>query len=191
MDAKKRQKPAAGSVGRTSVPMNLIKYLTVCAAIAAFCTFGEVHRAAAQGDSGQETKSQQKLDIAAARADRKALIGANMNLTKDQAAAFWPIYDAYQARMDKLDERHVAELKAFVEHYETLTDADATKKLDEVIAIRQTRLDVQKEFIPKFRAAVSSILTTRFFQIDNKLETMIQYNISQTLPLAQPTPANE
>jgi len=171
--------------------MGVIKYLAVCSALAAFCTLGVVHRATAQSDSGKETKSQQKLDIAAARADRKAVIGANMNLTKEQAAAFWPIYDAYEAKTDKLDDRHVAELKEFAAHYETLTNEDAAKKLDEVIAIKQARLDVQKEFVPKFRAAVSSVLTTRFFQIDNKLNAMIQCDIAQVLPLAKAAPIKE
>ena len=170
--------------------MGVIKYLTVCSALALLCTFGVVHRATAQSDSGQDTKSQQKLDIAAARADCKAVVGTNMNLTKEQAAAFWPVYDAYEAKTDKLDDRHVAELREFAAHYETLTDEDAAKKLDEVIAIKQARLDVQKEFVPKFRAAVSSILTTRFFQIDNKLNAMIQCDIAQVLPLAKP-PVNE
>ena len=67
-----------------------------------------------------------------------------------------------------------------------MTDEDATKKLDEVIAIKQMRLDVQKEFVPKFRAAISSINTTRFFQIDNKLAAMIQCDIAQIVPLARP-----
>ncbi len=165
--------------------MHVIKYLAAGAAVAIFCTLGVVHSAAAQTSSSPR-KTQRQLDIAAARADRKAIVGANMNLTEAQAKAFWPLYDAYEARMDKLDDRHAAEVKAYAEHYQTLTDADATSKLDEVIAIKQARLDVQKEFVPKFRAAVSSINTTRFYQIDNKLSAMIQCDIAQIVPLARP-----
>jgi hypothetical protein len=80
----------------------------------------------------------------------------------------------------------MGKLKAYRQHYETLTDEDATNKLDEVMAIRRDGLDVQKQFIPKFRAAVSSINTTRFFQIDNKLNAMIQCHIAQIIPLASP-----
>jgi hypothetical protein len=43
------------------------------------------------------------MDLAPGRADRKAIVGANMNLTEAQAKAFWPLYDAYEARMDKLE----------------------------------------------------------------------------------------
>lgn len=165
--------------------MTVTRYLAACAALAACCTFGLVRPAAAQAASQQSAK-QRQLDIAAARADRKAIVGANMNLTEEQAKAFWPLYDAYEAKMDKLDDRHAAEVKAYAQHYSNLTDQDATSKLDEVIAINQARLDVQREFVPKFRAAVASISTTRFFQIDNKLRAMIQCDIAQIVPLARP-----
>src|SRR5271169_5275208 len=95
--------------------------------------------------------SQKQLDLAAARAQRKATVGANMNLSADEAARFWPVYDAYEAKMDSIEDRHVKELKDFAAKYTNFTDADAKKKLDEVIAIQQARLDVQKEFIPQFR----------------------------------------
>ena len=38
--------------------------------------------------------TQKQLDIAAARAQRKATVGANMNLTSDEAAKFWPVCSA-------------------------------------------------------------------------------------------------
>jgi hypothetical protein len=130
--------------------------------------------------------SQKQLDIAAARAQRKATVGANMNLTPDEAGKFWPVYDAYEAKMDKIEDRHVKELKDFAEKYENLSDEDAGKKLDEVIAIQQARLDVQKSFVPKFRAAIPGVKVTRFYQIDNKIQALIQCDIAQLVPLAHP-----
>jgi hypothetical protein len=166
--------------------MTVVKHFAGVAALAALCIFAGVLTAGAQTTVERGKDSQQQLDLAAARADRKALVGENMHLTKEQAAAFWPLYDAYETKMDQIDDRHAAEVKQFAEHYESLTDADADKKLDEVMAIRQDRLDVQKEFIPKFRTAISSINTTRFFQIDNKLNASIQCALARALPLARP-----
>ena len=128
--------------------------------------------------------SQKQLDIAAARAQRKATVGANMNLTPDEASKFWPVYDAYEKKMDSIEDRHVKELKDFAAKYNSFTDADAKKKLDEVFAIQQGRLDVQKEFVPQFRAAVSQVKVTRFYQIDNKIQALIQCDIAQLVPLA-------
>ena len=170
--------------------MSATKYFAAGAALAILCMLGPARPASAQ-TSSSPAKTQRQLDIAAARADRKAIVGANMNLTEAQAKAFWPLYDAYEAKMDKLDDRHAAEVKAFAEHYQTLTEEDATRKLDEVIAIKQSRLDVQKDFVPQFRAAISSINTTRFFQIDNKLRALVQCQIAQLVPLAEPSTASE
>jgi hypothetical protein len=88
--------------------------------------------------------------------------------------------------MDKIEARHVKELKDFADKYENLSDADAGKKLDEVMAIAQSRLDVQKEFVPKFREALPGVKVTRFYQIDNKIQALIQCDIAQLVPLAHP-----
>ncbi len=145
------------------------------------CTIGLSRPASAQNPP----TSQKQLDIAAARAQRKATVGANMNLTADEAARFWPVYDAYEAKMDRIEDRHIRELKEFAAKYDNLTDADAKQKLDEVIAIAQARLDVQKEFIAQFRAVVSQVKVTRFYQIDNKIQALIQCDIAQLVPLAK------
>jgi hypothetical protein len=135
--------------------------------------------------SAQNAPSQKQLNIAAMRAERKAVVGANMPLTKDEVKVFWPLYDEYEARMDKIEQRHIKEVREFVASYDTLTDADATKKLDEVMSIQQARLDVQKAYVPKFRAVLSSIQTTRFFQVDSKIRALVQCQIAQMVPLAK------
>ena len=155
---------------------NILASLTAASLV--ICTLGLSGVASAQ-------TSQKQLDIAAARAQRKATVGANMNLTSAEAASFWPVYDAYEAKMDKIEDRHVKELKEFAAKYNNLTDADAKKKLDEVMAIAQARLDVQREFIPQFLAVVSQVKVTRFYQIDNKIQALIQCDIAQLVPLAQ------
>ena len=159
--------------------MKLAKYFAV-ATFAVLFTLVTSFPAAAQG-----APSQKQLNIAAMRAERKAVVGANMPMTKDEEKIFWPLYDAYEAQMDKIEERHIKEVREFVASYDTLTDADATKKLDEVMSIQEARLRVQKAYIPKFRAALSSIQTTRFFQVDSKIRALVQCQIAQMVPLAK------
>jgi hypothetical protein len=154
-------------------------------------TFSIIGLAMAQAPSASPAKSQRQLDIAAAKAEQKAVVGQNMQLTAAQAKVFWPLYDAYEGQMDRIEDRHIREIKNYVESYNKLTNADANRKLDEVIAIQQARLNVQQQYIPKFRAALPGVVVTRFFQIDNKLRAMVQCNIAQMVPLAQPPPHSE
>jgi hypothetical protein len=140
----------------------------------------------AQDTASQSSSSQQQLDIAAAKAQRKAIVSQNMYLTEAQAKDFWPLYDAYEKRMDKIEDRHIREINNYVASYKNLTDASANQKLDEVLSIQQARLQTQQEYVPKFRAVLPGVVVTRFFQIDNKLRAMVQCNIAQIVPLAQP-----
>ncbi len=114
-----------------------------------------------------------------------------MTLTEAEAKAFWPLYDEYEGKMDRIEDRHVREIKDFADHFQNLTNADARKKLNEVMAIATARLKVQSAYIPKFRAIMDDVKVTRFFQIDNKLRALVQCQIAQIVPLAQPASGPE
>ena len=65
--------------------MRVTRYLGAWGAVAAvICLAGAI----AVGQEGAPTQKQ--LDIAALRAQRKAVVGANMKLTPEQAKVFWP-----------------------------------------------------------------------------------------------------
>lgn len=132
------------------------------------------------------TPSQRELNRKAARAERREIFRENMLLTKKEAKAFWPLFDQYEAKMDKIEARHAREVRDFVKNARNLTNSQATEKLDEVMAIKEARLKLQQQYIPKFRAILSPIKTTRFFQIDNKLRALVQCQIAQMVPLATP-----
>ncbi|HSB78861.1 MAG TPA: hypothetical protein VLM91_08740 [Candidatus Methylomirabilis sp.] len=38
------------------------------------------------------------------KVDKKLLVPANMDLTESEAKGFWPVYDAYQAELQTLNE---------------------------------------------------------------------------------------
>lgn len=158
------------------------KLFATAAALAIVCMFGQVRSSFAQ--------SQQQLDMQAAKAERKAIVGQNMQLSSAESKVFWPLYSQYEGAMDKVDQMHAQEIRDYAKSYRSMTNDAAKAKLDQVIAVQQARLDVQKQYIPQFRAALSQIKTTRFFQIDNKLHAMIQCQIAQLVPLVGTAPTS-
>src|SRR5579875_1243084 len=73
----------------------------------------------------ESAPTQKQLDIAALRAQRKAVVGQNMKLTAKQAQVFWPLYEKYEDAMDKVDNRHAREIKEYAKNYQNLTDEQA------------------------------------------------------------------
>jgi hypothetical protein len=57
------------------------------------------------------------------RTDKKLLVGTNMALTETEAKAFWPVYEAYQADLGKLNQRTVKLVKDYAASYKSMTDA--------------------------------------------------------------------
>src|SRR5882672_6411494 len=49
------------------------------------------------------------------QSERKQLIAANLKLTADQAARFWPVYDQYAADLSKIGDERVALIKEYAE----------------------------------------------------------------------------
>src|SRR5437870_5099541 len=127
--------------------MRLARYPEAIVVLIAFVAFGFFSSAMAQSGA----TSQKQLDIAAARAQRKATVGENMHLTRAESKVFWPLYDRYEDGMDKIEDRHIREIKNYVADYRNLTDDDASRKLDEVMSIQEARLELQRTYVPRFR----------------------------------------
>src|SRR5947199_10791732 len=60
------------------------------------------------------------------RDQKKQVIAANLPLTGDEAAKFWPVYDSYTQETIKINDRRYAFFKEYATNYNTITDAQAS-----------------------------------------------------------------
>ena len=117
------------------------------------------------------------------KADKKLVVAENMGLSETEAKAFWPVYDAYQADLAKLNERAAAVIKNYAANHKAMTDPVATSMLDEFIAIERDRTGLLQSYRPKFSAVVSPIKVARYYQIENKIRAVINYELASAIPL--------
>jgi len=117
------------------------------------------------------------------RTDKKLLVGTNMALTETEAKAFWPVYDAYQADLGKLNQRTVKLVKDYAASYKAMTDAVAGGLLDEAIAIERDRVALLTSYRPKFAAVLPATKVARYYQIENKIRAVINYELADAIPI--------
>ena len=117
------------------------------------------------------------------KADKKLVVAENMGLSESEAKAFWPVYDAYQADLAKLNERAGAVIKNYAANHKAMTDAVANSMLDEFIAIERDRAALAQSYRSKFGAAVPPIKVARYYQIENKIRAIINYELASAIPL--------
>ncbi len=117
--------------------------------------------------------------------EKKAIIVNNMEFTQDESKAFWPVYNEYQQARQKLTERTIKVLKDYMNAYDTLSNEQADAILKEYLAIEKDRADLKAEYLPKFGKILPAKKVARYYQIENKIEAMLKYQLAKEVPLVK------
>jgi predicted outer membrane protein len=121
------------------------------------------------------------------KADKKLVVATNMELTESEAKGFWPIYDAYQKDLQKINRRIAGLLDRYAAdfHSKSLTDDKAKKLIDEALAIEQAEADLKKNYVGKLSKALPVVKAARYLQVENKIRAVVKYDLAQGVPLAR------
>jgi len=144
---------------------------------------------AAQGAPATSAQSQASIDqdIQLLRGDirsqKKEIVAANMNLTPDEATKFWPIYDQYTAEVAKIGDTRVALIKEYAQSYSTITDAQANDFMKRAAAIDQQFNATRSKYVPLFEKVISAKKTALWFQIDRRLDLLINLQLAANIPV--------
>jgi len=115
---------------------------------------------------------------------RQAIIAEAMTLTEDESLAFWPAYRDYRVDMARLGDRLVKVITEFVSAGAALNDEQSNRLLDEYMDIKAKEVSVKKKHVGIFRKILPAPKVTRFFQLENKLDAVVNYDLAASIPLA-------
>lgn len=120
------------------------------------------------------------------RANKKALVAVNLTLTDAEATKFWPIYDRYEGELKAVNDRTVTLVEDYTTHYRELTDEHARKLAEEYLAVEEDRAKVRRTYFAEFIAALPGKKAARFYQIENKMNAVIRYELAKEIPVLEP-----
>ena len=119
------------------------------------------------------------------RSTRKQVIAANMTLTDTEAEKFWPTYDQYVSELVKINNAKYALIKEYLQNT-NMTDEQADSLSKRWLAVDESVLQLRLKYIPIFRAALSAKATAQFFQLDRRVQMMIDLQLLGSIPLIEP-----
>ena len=119
------------------------------------------------------------------RTDKKLFIATNMQLTESEAKTFWPIYEAYQSKLEALVDRKGKLIEKFAANYETLSDDTAKSLLDNDLSIDSDYQKLRQSYLPKFRGILPDKKVARFYQLESKINAVVEFEIARRIPLVQ------
>lgn len=118
-----------------------------------------------------------------ARADKKLVVATALELTESEAKAFWPVYGAYQSDMIVHYDRVWKLINDYAAAYESMTDATATQLLGEFVALEANHVALLSKYVPRFQRALPARKVARFYQVENKLRALLNYDLTRNIPL--------
>jgi hypothetical protein len=117
--------------------------------------------------------------------DRRDIVAAAMLLTPSEGQTFWPLYDQYRAEEHKLGDRKVRLITDFIANRDTMSEEQAEKLMKEAFAIEKARIATKEDYVSKMSKVLSARTVARFFQIDNKLDVVVDAALAARIPLIQ------
>jgi hypothetical protein len=169
--------------------------LHVAVALIAICALGN-SRTVAQDTSSQATASsagganafvdQQfallRKDI---RSVKKQLIAANLTLSDNEAAKFWPVYDQYSTEFSRINDTRTAIIKEYGDAYGSLTDEQADSLIRRWLDTDIAASTLRQKYVPILRSVLPGKKAATFFQLDRRISMMIDLQLTSQLPLVQ------
>lgn len=150
---------------------------------------GAKQAAATTQDSTQSAQAARDQDIELLRKDirskKKQLIAANLKLTDAEATKFWPTYDQYTADLVKINNEKYALIKEYADTWGTMTDAQADALIKRSLAVDEQVAQLRIRYVPIFNQVLPGTKTATFFQLDRRIQAMIDLQLSAQLPLVQ------
>jgi hypothetical protein len=117
------------------------------------------------------------------RSERIRLVAANLPLNDAEASKFWPLYDQFLAEVSKIGDARVALLKEYAQSYDTMTDAQANDLMKRSAALDQQFSELLMKYVPIFEKVISAKKTARWYQIDRRLDLLINIELAANIPM--------
>jgi len=127
-------------------------------------------------------------DIALLRRDLRAMkmqvIGQNMSLSEEEGQKFWPIYNHYVKDLQEVNNQKYALLKQYAEMWATMTDEDALIYVRHWLEADGQAQALRLKYVPVVSQVLPGRKAATFFQLDRRLNMMIDLQLFSQIPLA-------
>lgn len=121
-------------------------------------------------------------------AKKKVQISKSLTLTSEQSGPFWDVYADYEQALGKITKESFDLIRKFSEKEQSnsMSEQSASNMLAAFFRIEGQKLQVKQQYLGHFKAVLPTKKVFRFYQIDNKIDSLIRCDIAKKLPLIEP-----
>ena len=117
--------------------------------------------------------------------DKAQVMGEVMQLDAAQAAKFWPIYKSFEADLAAIGDKTAGLIKDYADNYESMSGTVADNLGDRLLGLEQERNALKRKYWGQFKSALDPVTATRFLQVENQLERLVDLQVAASLPVVK------
>lgn len=133
----------------------------------------------------QQITDQIEVTRSVAEAERKLIVSKNLKLTEAESEAFWPVYNQYREDIRKVTDKRVALIRKFASEFDTLDDDRAEGLMKDYLDFQEEHVKTRRSHVKKFSKVLPPRKLFRFYQIDGKLNVIVDFELARSIPLIQ------
>lgn len=118
-------------------------------------------------------------------AEKKEIYLQNMNLDGVDAAAFWKLFDSYEAERKVLGKERLKLLQSYTMQQGAVSNAQADALLKKVIPLSSAHSNLISKYTKKIKKATSPLVAAQFYQIENYINDGIRFTILDNIDFIQ------
>ncbi len=141
--------------------------------------------AAAPASEAEKMNSEHYIELVRRdlRQEKRKIVGDAMKLKQDEASAFWPVYERYEAELNRLGDEKLALINDYADNYKTMTDAKAGELTSKAIQLDILRTSLLQQYLPQFQKALTNRRAAQFYQVEMPLLKIVDLQIASQLPM--------
>lgn len=113
----------------------------------------------------------------------KTTVENTMKLSPEEEKVFWPLYEDYTDELYDIYNKRMKVIQEFTNYFDKMTDKRADKIWTDFLRFQKELLDIQKEYYDKFKEILPAAKAVRYFQMENKIEMIVNAKIADIIPL--------
>jgi len=131
----------------------------------------------------QQENDYMEVMRSALKTEKKLMIAEVMNLTTEESAPFWELYNEFQGKLYTTNTKFLNIINEFAENYDKMTGEKANDLMKRLFAYDTEILKMKKLYFKKFQKILSPEKTLMYFQAENKIDILIDFEMSSSIPL--------
>jgi hypothetical protein len=123
-----------------------------------------------------------EMDVEKLFAIKKELIKDSMQLTEEEGAVFWPLYDDYEKKAMEIFNRRTAHIRKYIHEHKTMSDEMAKSLMKDYLQIEADALKSKRALVSKFSKKLPLKTVYQLFVFEELLEAGFFSQIAENLP---------